>query len=317
MRFPIVTAEDPLTFLKPRDPGCLWPPLLESVLAGRTKRQSQEEEMIRTYMSPGIVPLSHPYMWLDYSLPGRSDPARLLCGLEPSELSASDASKSGKGSRSKKSSARSSTAPSPAFPPSSLSLSACPTSLDVPTSSGPRVGTIPHLHISGRISLGDIAQVFKGALDGVPVVFKSYPTPQASDYLACEVAAYTRLRDEAVHVVPRLLGVYRLPGESWSGLLLEDVGSALGHAFWDDVALTVGEKQEIYEAIRAIHEAGVLHGDVEPRNIARASGGGPLRVIDFGSASMGHGCPGRGCRELRGLREALRMEDVREEDGAA
>lgn len=40
----------------------------------------------------------------------------------------------------------------------------------------------------------------------------------------------------------------------------------------------------------SLHERGVLHNDLEPRNVLNASG--QLKVIDFGISELGHSCSG-------------------------
>ena len=47
-------------------------------------------------------------------------------------------------------------------------------------------------------------------------------------------------------------------------------------------------RTQLYGLVWNLHRVGIVHGDLEPRNIARVPGGG-FRLIDF-SESMGHTC---------------------------
>lgn len=56
-----------------------------------------------------------------------------------------------------------------------------------------------------------------------------------------------------------------------------------------------------------LHQSGVLHNDIEPRNVTLSETSGPL-VIDFDEASFNHVCLGASCKELRRLAEALQLD---------
>jgi tRNA A-37 threonylcarbamoyl transferase component Bud32 len=47
-------------------------------------------------------------------------------------------------------------------------------------------------------------------------------------------------------------------------------------------------RSQVYELVQSLHRIGIVHGDLEPRNIARARGGG-FCLIDF-SESRRHIC---------------------------
>ncbi|KAK7020958.1 hypothetical protein R3P38DRAFT_2534879, partial [Favolaschia claudopus] len=53
-----------------------------------------------------------------------------------------------------------------------------------------------------------------------------------------------------------------------------------------------------------IHQAGIMHRDLAPRNIIRRARGS-LCIIDFETASLNHKCPGETCSELSELHQAL------------
>ena len=47
-------------------------------------------------------------------------------------------------------------------------------------------------------------------------------------------------------------------------------------------------RSQVFELVQGLHRIGIVHGDLEPRNIARARGGG-FCLIDF-SESREHKC---------------------------
>lgn len=49
-------------------------------------------------------------------------------------------------------------------------------------------------------------------------------------------------------------------------------------------------RAEIYKLFKDLHSVGIMHGDLEPRNIVRVKGGGFL-LVDF-SGSCHHNCGG-------------------------
>jgi serine/threonine protein kinase len=51
---------------------------------------------------------------------------------------------------------------------------------------------------------------------------------------------------------------------------------------------TISTRREVYELVVHLHSTGIVHGDLEPRNVARVRGGG-FRLIDF-SESRRHHC---------------------------
>jgi tRNA A-37 threonylcarbamoyl transferase component Bud32 len=51
--------------------------------------------------------------------------------------------------------------------------------------------------------------------------------------------------------------------------------------------------------VARLHERGVIHNDLEPRNVVIA--GGQLRVIDLGLSELGHSCSGTSCLSLPNL----------------
>ncbi|KAI9464977.1 hypothetical protein BJY52DRAFT_1392951 [Lactarius psammicola] len=67
-------------------------------------------------------------------------------------------------------------------------------------------------------------------------------------------------------------------------LILELCGDTLKG--WDE--LNISERTQLYGLVRNLHRVGIVHGDLEPRNIARVPGGG-FRLFDS-SESRRHTC---------------------------
>ncbi|KJX95324.1 serine/threonine protein kinase domain protein [Zymoseptoria brevis] len=117
-------------------------------------------------------------------------------------------------------------------------------------------------------------------------------THQQSDYrwLQNEAAVYDRLQSLQGQVVPVFCGVLRLPQAISSArgteyhhlLLLSWAGDALGCRRQDEPRQLATQLQpQIVSAITAIHEAQVIHGDPERRNIILDETSGRVMIIDF------------------------------------
>ncbi|KAH9014661.1 hypothetical protein EDB85DRAFT_2097786 [Lactarius pseudohatsudake] len=99
-------------------------------------------------------------------------------------------------------------------------------------------------------------------------------------YLSLEIAYQSgQLRDRfTLHCY----GAFE--GDGTGVLILELCGDTLKD--WDE--LNFSEQTQIYGLVWDLHRGGIVHGDLEPRNIARVPGGG-FRLIDF-SESVRHSC---------------------------
>ncbi|KAJ7604494.1 hypothetical protein DFH06DRAFT_1174618 [Mycena polygramma] len=86
-------------------------------------------------------------------------------------------------------------------------------------------------------------------------------------------------------------------------LLMSDAGTTLRD--FGDLGPT--ERRLLLTRLVRLHQAGVLHNDLEPRNVARSKKSGPL-IIDFDEASLNHVCPGPSCWELRRLAHLLQLD---------
>ncbi|KAH9175244.1 hypothetical protein EDB89DRAFT_347330 [Lactarius sanguifluus] len=99
-------------------------------------------------------------------------------------------------------------------------------------------------------------------------------------YLSLEIAYQSgQLRDR---ITPHCYGAFE--GDGTGVLILGLCGDTLKD--WDE--LDFSEQTQVYGLVWDLHRLGIIHGDLEPRNIARVPGGGFL-LIDF-SASVRHSC---------------------------
>ncbi|KAJ7843552.1 hypothetical protein B0H14DRAFT_2312244, partial [Mycena olivaceomarginata] len=96
-----------------------------------------------------------------------------------------------------------------------------------------------------------------------------------------EFAVYEFLRALQGVVIPSLFGMYRNLDDGSSIL----VTSYAGEALRDFNTLCPKDRyvQTLLMRVVQLHEAGVLHNDLEPRNVVISKRSGP-RIIDFDNA---------------------------------
>ncbi|KAH9002658.1 hypothetical protein EDB86DRAFT_3241702 [Lactarius hatsudake] len=124
-------------------------------------------------------------------------------------------------------------------------------------------------------------------------------------YLSLEIAYQSgQLRDR---ITPHCYGAFE--GGRTDVLILGLCGDTLKG--WNE--LNFSEQTQVYGLVWDLHRAGMVHGDLEPWNIARVPGGG-FRLIDF-SESVRHTCveiSGKSnkrynCSELQAMRDVLKL----------
>ncbi|KAH9974504.1 hypothetical protein BJV74DRAFT_184495 [Russula compacta] len=99
-------------------------------------------------------------------------------------------------------------------------------------------------------------------------------------YLIIEAAYQSkRLRDR---ITPRCYGGFE--GDGVNVRILDLCDSTLNT--WDE--LSSSELAQVYKLAQNLHSIGIVHGDLEPRNVMRILGGG-FYLIDF-SQSRKHIC---------------------------
>ncbi|KAH8998502.1 hypothetical protein EDB92DRAFT_1177410 [Lactarius akahatsu] len=124
-------------------------------------------------------------------------------------------------------------------------------------------------------------------------------------YLSLEIAYQSgQLRDR---ITPHCYGAFE--GGRTDVLILGLCGDTLKG--WDE--LNFSEQTQAYGLVWNLYRVGIVHGDLEPRNITRVPGGG-FRLIDF-SESVRHTCveiSGKSnkrytCSELQAMRGVLKL----------
>ncbi|KAL5498957.1 hypothetical protein ACEPAH_1475 [Sanghuangporus vaninii] len=125
-----------------------------------------------------------------------------------------------------------------------------------------------------------------------------------------ESKVYCRIGESGADLAPRCYGLY--DSTYMLALILDYGGEALTNLPWSSVAFR--DRLRIFELLSALHKIGIIHKDIEPRNIVRSSDGS-LKLIDFSQAGF-HNCPGIGevswrkevrreCSELKGIWQEL------------
>lgn len=89
-----------------------------------------------------------------------------------------------------------------------------------------------------------------------------------ADFLDDEVHAYTALRNLQGKVIPTLYGFYMV----W-GILQLIALEPVGQAITEDESITWQLREKMREALRCIHNAGYVHGDVARHNFCRTDSG--------------------------------------------
>ncbi|KAH9026562.1 kinase-like domain-containing protein [Lactarius hengduanensis] len=114
-------------------------------------------------------------------------------------------------------------------------------------------------------------------------------------YLSLEIAYQSgQICDR---ITPHCYGAFE--GDETNVLILGLCGDTLKD--WDE--LNFSEQTQIYGLVWDLHRAGIVHGDLEPRNIARVPGGG-FRLVDFSEGKLNKRYK---CSELRAMRGVLKL----------
>ncbi|KAJ7189300.1 hypothetical protein GGX14DRAFT_485270 [Mycena pura] len=126
------------------------------------------------------------------------------------------------------------------------------------------------------------------------VVAKTAHAPSAARRLEHEFRAYSALRSLQGESIPRFLGISEEKDKTV--LLTSHVGKSLR----DFGELQAAQKRRLLQRLIRLHENGIQHNDLEPRNVTYSQTLGPV-IIDFDRASLDHQCTGSSCAELLGL----------------
>nr|XP_024403753.1 uncharacterized protein LOC112295933 [Physcomitrium patens] len=122
--------------------------------------------------------------------------------------------------------------------------------------------------------------VASGRLYGQAVAVKfAYLNTQRAEALLKEVVAYQKMEKLWGVFVPRLTGY----GTTCTGRAVFVVIESIDGVELGEIAVTQEVKTPALEALDAVHECGLLHGDIEARNIMVVwRKQPPVRFLDFG-----------------------------------
>ena len=153
----------------------------------------------------------------------------------------------------------------------------------------------------------DRFRIFHGHFQNQPVIGKiATGSPDSSrSCLQTEYSVYQKLQHLQGSVISRCYGLFQV--EDFACLLLmEDCGRSLmiSHqikgltpCFTADCISPFDCRRILMSHITRIHQCGVSHEDLEPRNVL-VSNSGRLSIIDFEHSERSHVC-GERCAELR------------------
>jgi hypothetical protein len=118
------------------------------------------------------------------------------------------------------------------------------------------------------------------AADVVVKIADIFKHPELELELTHEGDVYKRLRALQGVVIPRLVTYGRFAEDFLCGLATADSGVDATH-FDPDATFTA----KALQALRMVHELGVLHGDIKRANILRNTAGDPM-LVDFAMAKV-------------------------------
>ncbi|KAJ7190524.1 hypothetical protein GGX14DRAFT_382088 [Mycena pura] len=135
------------------------------------------------------------------------------------------------------------------------------------------------------------------------VVAKTAHGPSATQRLDREFHAYAAMRALQGVAIPKVIGLYMSADYESTVLILSYAGKSL-QAFSE---LEPDEKRTLFCRLVRLHQSGIQHNDLEPRNVTRSESSGPV-IIDFDHASLDHTCTGASCDELLQLADTLDLD---------
>ncbi|KAJ7718053.1 hypothetical protein B0H16DRAFT_1740220 [Mycena metata] len=124
----------------------------------------------------------------------------------------------------------------------------------------------------------------------------------ATQRLRREYSTYVLMRAFQGVAIPKMIGMFPTGDGKNTVLIMSHAGKALT-TFSE---LVPRDKRILFHWLVLLHNTGVQHNDLEPRNVT-VSSSGPV-IIDFDRASLDHNCPGASCEELLEVAEALDVD---------
>jgi len=144
---------------------------------------------------------------------------------------------------------------------------------------------LPGIQIFDELGRGAHSVVYRAVQAGTPCAVK-LPSVKArwTRWIYREAVALARVKHRAL---PEVLEVGDVDGLPYLVMELV-VGETLAgrmQAERLDESVCIALLSELLDALSAVHDAGLVHRDVKPRNIIIESTGGALKLVDFGFAT--------------------------------
>jgi serine/threonine protein kinase len=165
---------------------------------------------------------------------------------------------------------------------------------------------LPKLHLGHLLSKGSTAHVFSGIWLGRDVAVKVSCDDDARLRLATEAMHYSFLHEQSALLqrlktaLPEYIGYFS--GHAFDLLVLSVAGQRIEAGSWSSftgdqryllhfnlILTLMYDRYSLFTKLRTIHSAGLVHGDVHPRNVA-VGDNGCIRLLDLSEASHHH-CP--------------------------
>jgi signal transduction histidine kinase/CheY-like chemotaxis protein/predicted Ser/Thr protein kinase len=144
---------------------------------------------------------------------------------------------------------------------------------------------IPGIHILDELGRGAHSVVYRALQDGTPCAVK-LPSVRArwTRWIYREAIALARVKHRALPAVLEVGEIDGLPYLVMELIAGETLASRMQIERLDE-SVCIALLSELLDALSAVHDAGLVHRDVKPRNIIIESGSEALKLVDFGFAT--------------------------------
>jgi eukaryotic-like serine/threonine-protein kinase len=144
---------------------------------------------------------------------------------------------------------------------------------------------IPGIHILDELGRGAHSVVYRAIQDGEPCAVK-LPSVKArwTRWIYREAVALARVKHRALPAVLEVGEIDGLPYLVMELIAGETLASRMQTERLEE-SVCIALLTELLDALAAVHDAGLVHRDVKPRNIIVESGSDALKLVDFGFAT--------------------------------
>ncbi|MDF2694030.1 MAG: serine/threonine protein kinase, partial [Labilithrix sp.] len=144
---------------------------------------------------------------------------------------------------------------------------------------------IPGIQFIGELGRGAHSVVYRAVQDGAPCAVK-LPSVKArwTRWIYREAVALARVKHRALPAVLEVGEVEGLPYLVMELIAGETLANRMQMERLEE-GVCIALLSELLDALAAVHDAGLVHRDVKPRNIIVESGTDALKLVDFGFAT--------------------------------